>query len=247
MDHARQHRAVRTSRVALTFLCCFLVTIFLLQWWQLPSYPPAVWSLLGFFGLFGFLGSPLSEKKTSSILLISSTLGITLAFLSVARTTHIATPETVDSYAHGKTVMFQGVINDAPDDRQTFINYTIAANTITLGSGSAIPVHGNVLATDKRRWPRFSYGDEVTVIGQLDHPKASDTFAYDNYLSRFNIYATERVTTIKLLSNNHGNPILATLIGLREGFEAQINNVYPEPHASFLAGLLTGSSPLFLY
>ena len=35
--------------------------------------------------------------------------------------------------------------------------------------------------------------------------------------------------------------MLGLLIQLRERFEAQINRMMPEPQASFLAGLLTGS------
>jgi competence protein ComEC len=42
-------------------------------------------------------------------------------------------------------------------------------------------------------------------------------------------------------SGDHGNVVIASLIHIREGFEGQINRIFPEPHASFLAGLLTGS------
>ncbi len=172
----------------------------------------------------------------------AAVFGIALAFFSVARTTHISDTTSIESYAHGKTVIIRGVISDAPDDRQTVINYTVDALAIqTSSTGEVIPIKGKILVKDLRHWPRYNYGDDMTIRGTLTKPTATDTFAYDNYLSRFGIYATMRANTLERLSSNHGNPIIATLISLRSHFETQINRIFPEPHAAFLAGLLTGS------
>jgi competence protein ComEC len=40
---------------------------------------------------------------------------------------------------------------------------------------------------------------------------------------------------------NRGNTLFAFLFSVKERFEAQINRLYAEPYASFMAGLLTGS------
>jgi competence protein ComEC len=215
--------------------------VFFLQWWQQPAYPLIVWLVLGLLGFVGFFLGLFLKSKVGT-LMIASVMGIALACMAVAHTTHSVSTGAIDFYAHGKSVTITGTISDAPDDRQTFINYTVDTTHIrTSKTGSLLPIHGKVLVTDREHWPRYAYGDTVIITGILDHPKKTDTFAYDNYLSRFGIYATMRATAIHLESSDHGNPIIAGLIHLREQFEAQINRVYPEPHASFLAGLLTGS------
>lgn len=232
---------VKASVIAYTFLGSFLLSILILQWWQKTSYPTETWIILGILGLLGILGILLKERRISRVIL-AATIAISLAFFTVSRTTHIPTQATIDTYATGKSVTIHGIISDAPDDRQTSIRYTVDATDVQASAtGAVIPVTGKILVTDRRHWPRYRYGDSVMMKGILDLPQNSETFAYDNYLSRFGIYATMRASVIEQVSAGHRHPVMAGLIRLREAFEAQINRVFPEPQASFLAGLLTGS------
>lgn len=229
----------KPSTIAYTFLSGFLGAIFFLQWWALPQYPVFLWVILGCLGLLGLLGFFLKQKL---MLILAISLATSLALLTVSRTTHIPSEETVDSYARGKSVTITGTITEAPDDRLTFIRYTVSAKTLqTSSTGVVMPVRGNILITDRRRWPRYRYGDVMMIQGMLDIPKNSETFAYDKYLSRFNVYATMRASSMEVIQSGDGNPVLTALITIREIFEGQINKVFPEPQASFLAGLLTGS------
>ncbi len=134
----------------------------------------------------------------------------------------------------------EGVIDDAPDVRATKILYTVVTSS------------GKVLVTDRRMWPRFAYGDRVRVTGTLKQPKPTETFAYDNYLSLFDIYTVMDASFMRVLPSPSGRGlpagqaglgrgVMSFLITLRNRFESEINRVYPEPHASLLAGLLTGS------
>ncbi len=240
MDRARQIRTLKPSHYAYTFLVSFLLSVFLLQWWQLQTYPLWICSFLGTVGALGYVGHLLRIK--GSMLQLTMVIGIAFALMSVSRTTHISDGTSIETYAEGKTVTTQGIISDAPDDRQTSINYTVDVSSIQVTTtGSIIPVTGKVLVSDRRHFPRYRYDEEIEIRGQLTKPKATETFAYDNYLSRFGIYATMKATGISHISDNHGNPMIAGLIVLREHFEAQINRVFPEPQAAFLAGLLTGS------
>lgn len=198
-------------------------------------YPLWTWAILGILGIVGIL---LTRQAIASIIV----LGIALALISVSRTTHISNSTSIETYAKGKTVTIRGIISDAPDDRHISINYTVDVRTIQITTtGSLLPVTGKVLVSDRRHFPRYRYGEEVEIQGQLTTPKATATFAYDNYLSRFGIYATMKAATITHIADDHGNPVIAGLILLREQFEGQINRVFPEPQAAFLAGLLTGS------
>ena len=211
------------------FLLSFLATLFGLQWWQQPQYPIV---LICTFGALGFV-----VKKIR--ILTPMSLGILIAMIAVARTTHIPSPQTIDHYARGQSVKITGMIMAEPDRRPMQTKYTIA---VTEYENSEVT--GNVLVTDRRGWPSYDYGDTVTVYGKLERPEKIEYFSYDNYLSRFNIYAVMYRASIQSQSRSitlKSNPLLKFLYKTKEGFENQINKIYPEPHASFMAGLLTGS------
>jgi len=214
------------------FLGSFLCTAFLLQWWQQPLYPVWLWVLLVevlFYGIY---------KK--QYLWVS--IGIITALVVVSRTTHTSTPSTVDWYATNTKVTIVGVITQEPDKRPLQTKYTVSVHKITDASGVIHDgVTGNVLITDQRQWPVFEYGDPVSVYGKLQLPEPIDTFQYDQYLSRYNIYSLMYRGNISLVEAKNTSHITKYLYRIKTVFESQINKLYPEPHASFMAGLLTGS------
>ncbi len=245
MDRPRKDRQLKPSHLAYAFLGAFITAIFFLQWWQRGAYPMIVWLFLFILGLLCIIGLITFNNTAPGngccwVLII--TLALTLALFTVARTTHVPNQNTIDWYAHNKPVAIRGIISDQPDLRQTSINYILSVTGLQKkGSNEAIRAAGKVLISDRRMWPRFSVGDDVMAEGSLTLPTATDNFAYDKYLSRFDIYTTLRFSKITLLRENQGNAVLRLLSGFREFFEAQINRVFPEPTASFLAGLLTGT------
>jgi len=221
--------------IAYFFLGSFLTTIFLLKWWQEVLYPRGLWILLGFIAINSLFLTTVRRP------LVTVILGITCALLAVSRTTHIPTPETVDSFANSKRVTIQGIIAEEPDRRPMQTKYTIEVRTLKNASGTVVPVTGRTLVTDREQWPEFEYGDEVEVTGKLEKPGQIEAFQYDRYLSRYGIYSVMYFANIKHISSGHGNPFFALLFKVKQKFEYQINRLYAEPHASFLAGLLTGS------
>ena len=226
-------------RLSTAFLCAFILSVLLLQWHQQPHYPSAVFAVLGCLVILSLIGSVRFQEIA---LLPASLLGITLALFTVARTTHVPSPETIDTFADGRTVTVEGVIDDAPDIRERQILYVLNAKHLQDDGGS-YPVSGKTLVSDRRLWPRFSYGESVVIEGTLKRPEASDTFAYDQYLSLQQIYSQMEAKTIHATGALlRSRPQLMThLILLRERLEAQINRVFPEPQAALLAGLLTGT------
>lgn len=177
-------------------------------------------------------------------------LGIFFGFLTLQHFfgghPRIATPTDVDFYANDTTVTVHGVIVDAPDIRPTVTKYTVRADSITFENGSTLPIRGKVLANDMGGWPEYEYGNVVQLEGKLMKPGIIDDFAYDEYLSVRGIYAImQRAHIEKAEAQNASHSLtdrfFRSLYGLRESFEYQINRIFPEPHASLLAGLLTGS------
>lgn len=224
------------SRYAYVFLGSFLVTIFLLQWWQEPRYPFSLWLILGFVGLVGFLGFFLTDK--SPTLLIPLALGITLAFLSVARTAHVATPTAIDYYAAHKEVTLTGIVIDEPEQKPPKMIYTLAVSSI-IQNGTPIAVTGKTLVTHTKGWPVYEYGDTVKATGILDVPDHFST--YSQYLSVFGIRTTlDKAIITKKESSNHWS-LYRFLFRIKRSFEGRINQLYGEPDASLLAGILLGS------
>jgi len=174
---------MKPERIAYIFLGSFLTTIFCLRWWQESEYPLVLWLtfLSAFLNLIIF-------KHTRQII-IPVTLGVLIALLNVQRTTHTPSTETIDNYADGSKVIIRGKIVDEPDRRPLQTKYTIEVKSLTNLSGTTIPVRGKVLATDRKQWPEFNYGDEVEVKGRLEHPGVIERFSYKNYLSRFEIFS----------------------------------------------------------
>ncbi len=233
---------MRSTQFSYAFLGAFLICIFGLQWEQLPAYPREIWLFLGVVGLFGLFGLFRESLRNTTAPFLAGVLGIAVAFAAVARTTHVTNPQTLDFYARGGEVVIRGVIVKEPDRRPLQTKYTIEAEELMIaGTGAAVAVAGRVLATDHRGYPEYDYGDAVTVRGKLEKPAQIETFHYDRYLSLSEIYSVIYRASLEKTGGGRGNRFFGTLYGVKERFEGQINRIFAEPHASFMAGLLTGS------
>lgn len=159
---------------------------------------------------------------------------------------HSAMSSDIDFYANDAFVTVHGIIIDAPDIRPTVTKYTVLAVRLMENKGKEIAVRGKILVNDMGGWPEYEYGDTVRVTGKLMRPEPIEDFAYDEYLSVRGIYALmprahieeDEDRKVPLSITDH---FFRNLYALRTGFEEQINRIFPEPHASLLAGLLTGS------
>ena len=230
---------VRVPKSHLAYTCTgsFIVCTFVLQWFQQSSYghAPHVLLLIGWILLY-------IKRYTTLQYITAGCVGVSLALLCVARTTHVPTETTIDTFAREEFVTLQGVIAAEPDRRPMQTKYTVEVSQLEVGSGRWVDVSGRILATDKRQWPEFKYGDAVTVRGTLEKPGLIDTFHYDKYLSRFNIYAViyrASLASLDSLASSASFPRM--LFQMKHTFESHTNKLYSEPHASFMAGLLTGS------
>lgn len=227
--------------VAIPGLIGFLLTTFCLQWWQRSAYPLELWlGLLALFTLFFSVTFVTPVFKRLASLTGALILGIAVAFLAVSRTVHVPTPGTIDFHANDQEVTLYGRIVRSPDRRPLRSHYVLDARTLTW-SGATQPVSGLVRVTDSADYPRFAYGDWLIVEGNLERPEPIQDFRYDLYLARENIYAVMPFGRIQATLPTRSTHPIALLDRLRDRFEARINRLFPEPHASLLAGLLTGS------
>lgn len=234
MDHPRKRHALTPSHIAYALLGSFLAALFLLQWHQRAFYPWPLWTGALLPAVIGALYS-----KARRALCIASSVGIFCALGAVMRTTHVETVNTPDHYAQ-QSVVVEATVGGPPDIRDYDVRYTLHAKQLTTASGGTLQVSGNILAIDRAGWPLYAPGDSVRATGTLERPEAFDTFAYDRYLSRYGIYVLMRGARLTLIAPRDHVSVSALLQQSRESVEAQINALFPEPHAALLTGLLTG-------
>lgn len=89
--------------------------------------------------------------------------------------------------------------------------------------------------------PEMHLGDEVALTCPLETPEPFDGFAYDRFLAAKHIYATcYSRTAPKVLTPGKRHGVLIKIRQLHEKAVLAIEQVYGEPHAQLLAGLLFG-------
>lgn len=91
------------------------------------------------------------------------------------------------------------------------------------------------------RYPEYNYGDLLQLSGQLQKPKAFDSFNWPAFLEKDGVYATmTRSVRAEYIQPLHGNLLITRLYRLRTKFENSINRSFPEPNAALTAGIILG-------
>ncbi|MFH1188152.1 MAG: ComEC/Rec2 family competence protein [bacterium] len=139
------------------------------------------------------------------------------------------------SFYNESKVEFIGIINEEPDERIDNIKLTIASKELN----SKI-VSSNVLITTNL-FPKFSYGDELKISCKLQTPESFDDFAYDKYLSRYDIYSVCYYPQIELLNKNKGNKFFAGIYKFKDKLKLVIGQSLAEPQSSLLSAIILGS------
>lgn len=91
------------------------------------------------------------------------------------------------------------------------------------------------------RYPQFDYGDKVRLTGVIKRPEGE----FKNYYAKEGIAGIMSFPTIELVSKNNGSPIIAALFKIKSFFESSFKNVLPFDQATFLSGLVLGSTAEF--
>ncbi len=161
--------------------------------------------------------------------LVPILLGLSLGAFRVVLAEHHATPADIDYY-NGQTMEVIGVVTEV-DIRRDKAKYTISAEG---------DYEGDILIS-LNKYPQYKYGDRVRLWGEILAPGSFDGFDYGAYLSRFNVYSVMYHPSIKVLESGQGNLFWHGMSYLQGKFMGRINRLFPEPYASFEAGLLVGA------
>ena len=189
-------------------------------------------------------------------LLIMFIIAITLGLLRATLSEHRITPNQIDFYNESR-ISIEGVIVET-DIRRDKAKYTIAVSKIGTAPNPKFQIQnpkqitnqknqiikqqvsGNILIT-LNKYPQYHYGDKIKIYGELKNPGEFDGFSYSDYLSRYGIYSVMYQPKITLIQSGQGNFFWHAMGFLQNKFMEKINQIFPEPHASFEAGLLVGA------
>jgi len=216
-------------------LSSFLISTGLLYF--LPTLPNILSFI--FLGLNGILFCLFRQNLFIKIFFVILTVFV-FANLRVNFDQHSINSQYIDFYNDTKnTIVLIGYICAEPDLRIKKGKYTICTQEI-LFAQTKTKIQGKVLISTQR-YPEYTYGDVFEITGQLKTPAEFEDFSYLNYLSRYGIFSVMYQPKIKILNQKQGNLFYRKLFNWKKKLESRINQIYPEPNSSFLAGLLVGS------
>jgi competence protein ComEC len=203
---------------------------------QSTNAPLWLWGVIGGLALIGLVLARHFRRW-------SLAFGCALLFAMGAARLALAVPhlgeDNLASYNDRGFVTIEGLIVDAPEERDTTVNLRVRAEMITLPDGEQRAVEGTALV-EAPRVGTYRYGDPVRVRGDLRTPPVLGDFSYRDSLAREGIYSLMRYTEITITGPRRGNPVRAMLLDFRDATHQAIVRLLPDPQASLLAGILLG-------
>ena len=132
----------------------------------------------------------------------------------------------------GEVSTFEGVVAREPDERATNTHLYIKT------------AEGLVLVTTERG-PKWSYGDFVSVTGEIKIPEPFQTdlgreFNYRGYLLAKGVAYMVPQAEVQKVREGEGNGVMAGILKSKQGFMHKLESLIPEPEAGLSLGLLLG-------
>ncbi|MBI2607952.1 MAG: ComEC family competence protein [Candidatus Doudnabacteria bacterium] len=218
-------RGVSKSKIFLIFCLAFIVGVWLGKY---ASYEIMALSAM-IFAMVVSLGWSSRAAKVIGF------AGLILV-LGMARISFSLQAEHLSGYLD-QTVEVVGLIVDEPDVRSDKTYLTVGRLKVNNRE-----IDSKLLLTTSL-FPEYHYGDQIQFRKKITAPRdaeAQGEFSYKNYLSKSGIEAVVYYPDIELLASRQGNFVKASLFQFKQAFIGKISEILPEPHHSFLAGLLVG-------
>jgi len=214
------------------------------------SQPWWAWLILAGLAAGGLFSRRLrAEPRRRLMLAFAVALGLGGVRYQLAQP-DLTDPSFLAAYNDIGEATLEGVVWDEPDVRDTRTNLRVRADTLLLPNAQAPrPIHGFALVYA----PRFSesrlnatgdgefqYGDRLRLFGALETPPTFEDFSYRDYLARQGVYSQVRQAQVTFLAERQANPFFQRLFDFKSRALTILAQIFPEPHASLLAGILLG-------
>ncbi len=133
-----------------------------------------------------------------------------------------------------------GVVAAPPDQRDTYTNLRIAVERVRPGGSLYHTAVRGLLLVRVPAGGSWRYGDRLVLRGELETPPEDEAFSYREYLARQGVYAYMPKGVAARLASGQGNPALAALFALKARALEVVYQIFPDPEAALLAGILLG-------
>jgi competence protein ComEC len=133
-----------------------------------------------------------------------------------------------------------GLVAAPPDHRDTYTNLRVEVERVRPGGSLYHTAVRGLLLVRVPPGGDWRYGDRLVLRGELENPPADEGFSYREYLARQGVYAYMPKGQAARLAAGQGNPALAALYALKARAQDVVYQIYPDPEASLLAGILLG-------
>jgi competence protein ComEC len=201
----------------LYFILSFIFLILTFSFWNVRDRKHifvSMFFLFGFFVLFGLWRFSLTEFTSD---------------------------DTKIWYYNEQELQLSGKIKKEPNVQKNKQKITLGDLKIIDGK-SIISKEGNVLVTSDL-YPEFNYGETLSLTCKLKTPEAFDSFAYDKYLARYNIYSIcfypKDIKKIKS-QLNFFDKVYAKIFAFKNILRTKINQGMIEPESGLGRAMILG-------
>jgi competence protein ComEC len=136
-------------------------------------------------------------------------------------------------------ILVTGTLAEPPDERDNYTNLKLQVESVDTGLDSPLAASGLLLA----RVPpdeHYRYGERLRLRGKLLTPPENEEFSFRDYLARYGVHAYMPLAAVTRLPGDEGNPVLARVYAFKERALADLYEIFPDPEASLMAGILLG-------
>jgi len=207
----------------------FIFGIVIGSWTRPVGYELITFSLAElFFIVFFALGA---KKKIAYSFLLFGFILIGLWRYEIALPQN---DELIVSYYNGQSVELTGRVVGEPDIRENNTKLTVKVDRLNKEK-----ISGKILLTTEN-YPQYNYGDNISAQCKLEAPEEFNGFAYDRYLSRYDIYSVCYYPEIKLLAKAKGSKFLTAIFRVKNRLRSIINLGLGEPQAILVNAIILG-------
>lgn len=199
-----------------------------------PLVPPSWWKILLAMTVISLVIVFLLKSKTQRFFLVI----IGIFFFALFRFTSAIIPSSIPTVADVgiSATRVSGTVSSEVERR--VITQRVVLDHVSLADE---PRAGKLLVWVPL-YPEVSYGDSLVFNCRVEKPEQIEGFAYDQYLATQGILAVCMRPEFMDVHAPLSFSVIGSLLALKKAAVHNLQMHLPEPHASFLSGLLFGGS-----
>ncbi|MBI2055463.1 MAG: ComEC family competence protein [Candidatus Sungbacteria bacterium] len=218
------------SQILFWLLAAFILGV------AIASFSPAslsmVWAVFVLGGVMASFGMLRRETRQKAIVVGFSLVTLSFGLFWFARSSRVVS--SFDPALDGRLI-FRGIISDEPVRTAGSQRFIVREEK----SGARVSVTA-------RQHPEYRYGDALKIGGKIARPENfSRDFDYAAYLAKDGVFYVMSFPEVEFLEGGKGSRLYQLLFGIKGAFAAALNRHLPEPHASFMSGLILGERKSF--